>query len=98
VALTTVSVASTTVTAGGTTTGTVTLSAPAPVDTVVSLSSSNVTASVPGSVVVAQGASSASFALSGFAVVRSQRSLNAVITATLGGNSRSVTVTVLQRP
>ena len=97
-ALTVLSVASTSMNAGGTTTGTVTLSAPVAADTLVSLSSSNVTASVPSSVVVAQGASSANFVLSGFAVVRGQRSLDAVITATLGGNSRSVTVAVLQRP
>ena len=98
VALTTLSFASTSVNAGGTITGTVTLSAPVQADTVVSLSSSSVAARVPDSVVVAQGASSASFVLSGFAVVRDQRSVNAVVTATLGGNSRSVTVTVLQRP
>ncbi len=98
VALTALSVASASVNAGGTTTGTVTLSAPALADTVVSLGSSSPTASVPASVVVAQGASSASFVLSGFGVVRDQRAVSAVITATLGANSRSATVTVLQRP
>jgi glucose/arabinose dehydrogenase len=98
VALTAVAVAPASVNAGGTTTGTVTLSAPAQVDTVVSLSSSGVTAAVPASVVVPQGATSANFVLSGFAVVRDQRSLNAVITATLGTSTRSFTVTVLQRP
>jgi glucose/arabinose dehydrogenase len=98
VALTTLSLAATSVNAGGTTTGTVTLSAPAQADTVVSLSSSSAAATVPASVVVAQGASSANFVLSGFAVVRDQRSLPAVITATLAGNTRTVTVTVLQRP
>lgn len=98
VALTVLSTASASVNAGGTITGTVTLSAPALVDTVVSLSSSSATASVPGTVVVPQGATSAGFVLSGFALVRNQRSVTAVITATLGSNSRSATVTVLQRP
>lgn len=97
-ALTNLMVAPNSVNAGGTTTGTVTLSAPAFSDTAVSLSSSNPTASVPASVVVAQGATSADFVLAGFALVRDKRSLNAVITATLGSNSRSVTVMVLQRP
>jgi len=98
VALTTLSITPALVNAGGTTTGTVTLSAPAQADTVVSLGSSSVAASVPASVVVAQGATSANFVLSGFAVVRDQRSLNVVITATLGANSRSAPVMVLQRP
>jgi len=98
VALTVLSFAATTVNAGGTITGTVTLSAPAASDTAVSLSSSNPTASLPATVVVPQGATSASFVLSGFALVRDQRSLNAAITASLGTNTRSVTVTVVQRP
>jgi glucose/arabinose dehydrogenase len=97
-ALTVVALASSLLNDGGTTTGTVTLSAPAITDTVVSLASSSGTAAVPSSVVVPQGQSSANFVLSGFAVVRDKRSLNAVITATLAGNSRSVMVTVLQRP
>jgi hypothetical protein len=65
---------------------------------VVFLNSSNIAARVPDSVVVAQGQSSVNFGLTGFAVVRNQRSVNAVITATLGGDTRSVTMTVLQRP
>lgn len=97
-ALTVLSFAVPSVRAGGTTTGTVTLSAPAPADTTVSLASSSVAASVPVSVVVPQGATSADFVLSGFALVRNQRALSAVITATLGSNSRSATVSVLQRP
>lgn len=86
------------VNAGGTTTGTVTLSAPAPVDTVVTLSSSIVAARVPTSVVVPQGATSANFVLEGFAIVRDQRFLNAVITATQGTSSRIANVMVVQRP
>lgn len=97
-ALAALAFASTSVNAGGVTTGTLTFSAPAPVDTVVLLRSSNASASVPASVVVLQGATSANFVLSGFALVRDARSLNAVITATQGGISRSATVTVLQRP
>ncbi len=98
VALTALSFASPSVNAGSTITGTVTLSAPAQADTVVFLNSSNIAARVPDSVVVAQGQSSVNFGLTGFAVVRNQRSVNAVITATLGGDTRSVTMTVLQRP
>jgi hypothetical protein len=97
-ALTVLSLAAPSLNAGGTTTGTVTLSAPALVDTVVSLGSSSPAASVPASVLVPQGASSANFVLSGFGVVRDQRSVSAVITATLGANSRSAPVAVLQRP
>lgn len=96
--LTVLSFASGTVSSGGTTVGTVTLSAPAPADTVVMLTSSVPTAQVPATVVVPQGATSANFVLSGFALVRDQRSLNSVITASLAGATRSVTVTVLQRP
>lgn len=96
--LTVLSFASNTVNAGATTTGTVTLSAPAPADTVVSLASSVPTASVPATVVVPQGATSANFTLLGLAMVRDQRSLNSVVTASLAGATRSVTVTVLQRP
>ena len=97
-ALTSLSFAPASVNANGTITGTVTLSAPAPADTAVSLSSSIVAARVPASVVVPQGASSATFELQGFAVVRDQRFLNAVITATQGTNSRIANVMVLQRP
>ncbi len=98
VALTALAITPTTVSDRGTATGTVTLSAPAQTDTVVSLGSSHITAFVPASVVIPQGASSANFELLGSAVVRDQRLLNAVITATLGANTRSVTVSVLQRP
>lgn len=91
-------VKSSTLNAGATTTATVSLAAPAAVDTVVSLSSSHPTAAVPASVVVPQGASSASFLVTGGAVVRDRRSVMAVITATLGQASSSVAVQVLQRP
>lgn len=97
-ALTMLTFAPASVNANGTTIGTVTLSAPAPVDTVVTLSSSTVAARVPASVVVPQGATSANFELQGFAVVRDQRFLNAVITATQGTNSRIANLMVLQRP
>jgi len=86
------------VNAGGTLVGTIVLTAPVPVDTAVVLSSSSPAASVPITVVVPQGASSASFVLSGFAVVRNQRSVDSSITATVGAASRSATVSVLQRP
>jgi glucose/arabinose dehydrogenase len=96
--LTGLSLASASVNAGGSITGTVTLSAPAPSDFVVALSSSSGAASVPTNVVVPQGASSANFTLSGFALVRDRRSVNASIAATLNGNTRSTVVSVLQRP
>jgi glucose/arabinose dehydrogenase len=91
-------VKSSTLNAGNTTTATVSLAAPAALDTVVSLSSSHPTAAVPSSVLVPQGASSASFQVTGGAVVRDQRSVMAVITATLGQATSSVVVQVLQRP
>jgi glucose/arabinose dehydrogenase len=98
VALTALTFTSTTLNSGGTTTGTITLSAPATTDTVVALSSSNSTATVPASVTVPQGAQSVTFQVAGFGIVRATRVLYAVITATLGGEVRSVTVKVVQRP
>jgi glucose/arabinose dehydrogenase len=91
-------VALATLNAGSSTTATVSLASPAAVDTVVSLRSSNATATVPASVVVPQGATSATFQVAGSAVSRSARSLLAVITATLGQATSTVAVQVLQRP
>jgi glucose/arabinose dehydrogenase len=98
VPLSSLTVASPTLNAGATTIATVSLASPAAVDTVVSLSSSHPTAAVPSSVVVPQGATSATFLVTGGAVVRDRRSVTAVITATLGKASSSVAVQVLQRP
>lgn len=98
VPLSSLTVSAPTINAGGTTTGTVSLASPAAIDTVVSLSSSNPTASVPSSGVVPQGATSANFTIAGFALSRSQRSVGSVITATLGDASSSVLVQVVQRP
>ena len=98
VALSSLTTASAVVNAGSTTTATVSLASPAAVDTVVSLRSSNPTAAVPASVVVPQGATSASFTVACEAVVRNSRAVLAVITATLGKTSSTVAVQVLQRP
>jgi len=98
VPLSALTVSAPSINAGGTTTGTVALASPAAVDTVVGLSSSNPTASVPASVVVPQGATSANFTISGFAITRGSRSVSSVITATLGSASSSVVVQVIQRP
>jgi hypothetical protein len=98
VPLSSLTVSTPSINAGSTGTGTVSLASPAAVDTVVSLSSSNPTASVPSSVVVPQGATSADFSIAGFAITRGSRSVGSVITATLGANSSSVMVQVVQRP
>lgn len=98
VLLSSLTVSAPTINAGGTAVGTVALASPAAVDTVVSLSSSNPTASVPASVVVPQGATTANFNIAGFAITRGSRSVSSVVTATLGQNSSSVLVQVLQRP
>jgi trimeric autotransporter adhesin len=78
---------------GGTSsTGTVTLTAPAtPGGVVVSLSSGSAVATVPASVTVPENASTASFAIATSAVLVST---SALITASHGSASRSVTLTV----
>lgn len=79
------------VTGGGTSTGTVTLSARAQTATVVRLSSSNASAAVPSSVTVAAGASSASFNVTTSQV---STATTATLTASLNATSRSATLTI----
>jgi hypothetical protein len=87
----------TSVTGGNPSTGTVTLSGPAPVGGVqVTLSSSNATAAaVPSSVMVAAGATSASFTVSTSAV---PSSTTATISAAYSGATRSASLTVTPAP
>jgi hypothetical protein len=94
VALSSLTLSQTNVIGGNSVTGTVTLSAAAPSGGfAVTLSSSNPTiASVPPSVTVTAGATSASFTVSTTAVNDTR---SATITATGGGVSRSVTLTVV---
>ncbi len=81
-----------TVTGGNSSTGTVTLSAPAPAGGAqVTLSSSNVAASVPSSVTVLAGAASATFTISTNAVTASTP---ATISASYGGVTQTATLTV----
>lgn len=92
-ALNTLTLSQTTVVGGTPVTGTVTLTSAAPSDGfIVSLSSNNTAAAtVPPSVTVPAGASSASFTVTTNAVTDSQSS---TIIATAGGVTRSSTVTV----
>lgn len=94
VAVSSLTLSQTTVVGGNPVTGTVTLSAAAPADgLVVSLTSSNAAvASVPPSVTVPAGATSANFTVTTTAVNDTQ---SATITATGGGASRSVTLSVV---
>jgi hypothetical protein len=91
--LASVSVNPTSVTGGNSSTGTVTLSGPAPSGGAqVALSSSNTTAArVPASVTVAAGATSATFAVSTSAVASST---SVVISGTYGGATKTVSLTV----
>jgi len=97
VALSSLSLNPTSVTGGNSSTGTVTLSGPAPAGgTQVALSSSNTTvARVPSSVTVAAGATSASFTVSTSAVAASS-TVN--ISAIYGGANRSASLTVTPAP
>ena len=82
-----------TVASGGRSTGTVTLSGPAPTGGLaVSLASSSAVAGVPASVTVPAGATSASFD------VTTSGSGSATITAAGGGTSRSAVLTVTSAP
>ena len=94
VALSSLTLSQTSVVGGRSVTGTVTLTSAAPAGGfAVSLSSSNPSlASVPASVTVAAGSTSASFTIATAAVNGTQ---SATITATGGGVSRSVTLTVV---
>jgi uncharacterized repeat protein (TIGR03803 family) len=92
--LTSVTLNPTQVTGGSPSTGTVTLSAPAPSGgaSVLLTSSSPALASVPGSVTVAAGSTSASFPVTTVTVTSAA---TATITGTYGGQSRSATLTVV---
>ena len=86
-----VTLTSSTVTGGGTSTGRVTLSARAQTATVVRLTSSNTAATVPASVTVARDASSATFTINTSQV---SSPTTATITATLGSSLRSAKLTI----
>ncbi|HEX7315084.1 MAG TPA: FG-GAP-like repeat-containing protein [Pyrinomonadaceae bacterium] len=91
VTLTGVTLNPTSVTGGAASQGTVTLSGPAQSPTVVNLSSSSAVASVPTSVTVPTGASSASF---GVATTSVTLSTSVTITAVSGSVTRTATLTV----
>ena len=91
-ALSAVTVNPTSVAGGNSSTGTVTLSAPAPNGgAVVSLSDNSSATTVPASVTVASGSSSANFTVTTSTVTTSTP---VTITGTFGGTSRTVTLTV----
>jgi hypothetical protein len=97
VALSSLSVNPTSVTGGNSSTGTVTLSGPAPAGgAIVALSSSNTTVdSVPSSVTVAAGATTVTFTVSTSAVAAST---TVTISATYGSATRSASLTVTPAP
>ncbi len=97
VSLSSISLNPTSVTGGNSSTGTVTLSGPAPTGGAqVTLSSSNTTAArVPSSVTVAAGATSASFTVSTSAVAAST---TVSISASYAGATRSASLTVTPAP
>ena len=77
---------------GASSTGTVTLTGPAPAGgSVVTLASNNAAATLPATVTVAQGASSATFSIATTAVTSA---VAPVITATMGASSKTATLTV----
>jgi len=77
---------------GASSTGTVTLTGPAPVGgSVVTLASNNAAATLPTTVTVTQGASSATFTITTTAVVSA---VAPVITVTFGASSKTATLTV----
>jgi len=94
--LSSVAVNPSTISSGQTSTGTVTLTAPASTGAVVSLASSNMTAaSVPSSVTVPTGSSSATFPISGGNM---KTSTSVVVTASYLGVSDTANVTVNPAP
>jgi hypothetical protein len=97
VALSSLSLNPTSVTGGNSSTGTVTLSGPAPTGGAdVTLSSNDTTAAtVPSSVTVAAGATSATFTISTSAVASST---TVTISAAYGGATRSASLTVTPAP
>ena len=89
--LASLTLASSSVVGGNAVQGTVTLSAAAPSATVVNLASSTAGATVPASVTVAAGATSASFNVGTTAVTATT---SAVISGTFNGVTRSATLTI----
>lgn len=89
--LSSLTLASSSVVGGNSVQGIVTLSAAAPSATVVNLASNNAAATVPASVTVAAGASSASFIVNTTAV---SATTSATISGTFGGVTRSATLTI----
>src|SRR5207245_7587129 len=91
--LSSLSLGPTSVTGGRSSTGTVTLSAPAPRDgAVVSLASSDAAATVPASVTVPEGATSATFPVSTSAVAAST---SATLPASYGSETQTASPIVL---
>ena len=89
--LSSLTLASTSVVGGNSVQGTVRLNAAAPSATVVNLASSNGAASVPASVTVAAGASSANFTVNTTTV---SATVSAIISATFNGVTQSSTLTI----
>ena len=89
--LTAVTLSPASVVGGNSAQGTVTLSAAAPAATVVTLAGNNAAATVPASVTVAAGASSASFAVTTGTV---NATMSAIISGTFNGVTRSSTLTI----
>ena len=84
------------VTGGGSATGTVAVNAPAPTSVVVTLTSSNPSVvSVPANVMIAQGASSANFAITTSPVTTS---VAVTISASYNGVTKTTTLSVLTPP
>ena len=93
--VTSVVLSPTTVVGGISSTGTVTLTSPAPAGgALVSLSSNNVAAQVPATVTVVANATTATFTVSTSNVTSTQ---SATITATYSGSSRTAVLSVTQR-
>ena len=90
-ALSALTLASSSVVGGNSVQGTVTLNAAAPSATVVTLASSNAGATVPASVTIAAGANSASFIVNTTAV---SATTSATISGSFGGVTRSATLTI----
>lgn len=94
--LATVTANPSTVTGGDSTTGTVSVNAPAPTNIVVSLASSNPgVVSVPPNAIIAQGASSANFAITTSAVTTS---VAVTISASYNGLTKTTSLSVLTPP
>ena len=89
--LSSLTLAASSVTGGNSVQGTVRLSAAAPSATVVNLTSSNAAASVPASVTVVAGASSANFTVNTTTV---NATTSAIISGTFNGVTRSATLTI----